>query len=102
MERIYGHETDPVNSPHHVAIDELAVGFSATACCRDGVVEAIESETGDWFAIGIQFCPEPDVSLAPEARFFEELVEEAITRIPLAMDDLQPSPLVKTENGVDL
>jgi putative glutamine amidotransferase len=102
MERVYGHETSLVNSPHHVAIDELAVGFAATACCRDGVVEAIESETDDWFAIGVQFCPEPDMAPAPDLRIFEELVEEAITRNPLTTNDSQRWPVFKTENGVDL
>jgi len=102
MERVYGDETSLVNSPHHVAIDELAVGFVETACCRDGVVEAIENETDDWFAIGIQFCPEPGIYATPDLRIFEELVEEAITRNPPVTSDSQRWPVPKSENGVEL
>ncbi len=102
MERAFGDETNLVNSPHHVAIDELAVGFAVTARCGDGVVEAIESETDDWFAIGIQFCPERNMAMAPDLRIFEEFVEEAIAQNSLTTSDRQRWPTFKTENGVDL
>jgi putative glutamine amidotransferase len=101
MARVYGDETSLVNSPHHVAIDELAVGFAVTACCRDGIVEAIENETDDWFAIGVQFCPEPDVVMAPDLKIFEELVEEAIARSSLGADDSAPCAAFKAKNDAD-
>jgi putative glutamine amidotransferase len=102
MERVYGDETSLVNSPHQVAIDELAVGFVVTARCRHGVVEAIESETDDWFAIGVQFSPEPDVAAAPDLKIFEEFVEEAIARNVPTTSDTRGWPMLKTGNGVDL
>ncbi|MEZ6088756.1 MAG: gamma-glutamyl-gamma-aminobutyrate hydrolase family protein [Pirellulaceae bacterium] len=40
---------------HHMAIDEVAPGFRVTARCPDGVIEAVESEMMDWFALGTQF-----------------------------------------------
>ena len=78
LDRAYGSNPRLVPSTHRVAIDQLAVGFAATACCEDGIVEAIESQTDDWFAVGVQFCPEPDASWQPGMRIFEELVDEAM------------------------
>lgn len=74
MERVYGDGELRVNSRHHMAIDELAPCFEATARCPDGVVEAIESNTPDWFAIGTQFHPEADTASALDLRIFEEFL----------------------------
>ena len=74
MGRIYGEGEIRVNSRHHMAIDELAQGFTVTARCPDGVVEAIESERPDWFAFGTQFHPESHTASALDARLFEEFV----------------------------
>lgn len=46
-----------VNSLHHLAIDEVARGFVASAHARDGVIEAIECE-GEEFILGVQWHPE--------------------------------------------
>jgi len=75
MERIYGDGEIRVNSMHHMAIDEVARGFTATARCPDGVIEAIESTRDDWFAIGTQFHPESDSASALDIRIFEEFVD---------------------------
>ncbi|MFO7906482.1 MAG: gamma-glutamyl-gamma-aminobutyrate hydrolase family protein, partial [Pirellulaceae bacterium] len=45
------------------------------AHCPDGVVEAIESQSDDWFAVGTQFHPEADSASALDQRIFEEFVE---------------------------
>jgi len=74
MERVYGEGEIRVNSFHHMAIDEVAPGFMATARCPDGVVEAIESNQSDWFAIGTQFHPESDSASALDLRIFEEFI----------------------------
>ncbi|MCA9240631.1 MAG: gamma-glutamyl-gamma-aminobutyrate hydrolase family protein, partial [Planctomycetales bacterium] len=74
MERVYGDGELRVNSRHHMAIDELAPCFQVTARCPDGVVEAIESTTPDWFAIGTQFHPEADTASALDLRIFEEFL----------------------------
>lgn len=74
MERVYGDGELRVNSRHHMAIDELASCFQVTARCPDGVVEAIESTTPDWFAIGTQFHPEADTASALDLRIFEEFL----------------------------
>jgi putative glutamine amidotransferase len=74
MERVYGESEIRVNSMHHMACDEIAPGFIASARCPDGVVEAIESVQDDWFAIGTQFHPEADSATALDVRIFEEFV----------------------------
>ncbi len=74
MEQIYGEGEIRVNSMHHMAIDELAPGFSVTARCPDGIIEAIESTSDDWFAFGTQFHPEAPSASALDLRIFEEFV----------------------------
>lgn len=75
MERVYGEGEIRVNSMHHMAVDDVAPGFVVTARCPDGVVEAMESETPDWFAFGTQFHPEADSASALDVRIFEEFVD---------------------------
>ncbi len=74
MDRVYGDGELRVNSMHHMAVDELAPGFAATAKCPDGVIEAIESQMSDWFAVGTQFHPEMDTASALDIRIFEEFL----------------------------
>ncbi len=75
MERVYGDGEIRVASVHHMAIDELAPGFEVTARCPDGVIEAIESQMPDWFAIGTQFHPEGNAATALDQRIFEEFLD---------------------------
>lgn len=85
MEQVYGDGEIRVNSRHHMAIDDLAPGFDVTARCNDGVIEAIESNQPDWFAVGTQFHPESDAASALDARIFELFIEgmqEVATTIP--------------------
>lgn len=79
--RVYGDGEIRVASRHHMAIDEVAPGFRVTARCPDGVVEVIESEMMDWFAIGTQFHPECDAASALDIRIFEEFVEGVKQRV---------------------
>lgn len=74
MERIYGEGEIRVNSSHHMAIDAVAPGFRITARCPDGVIEAIESQHPDWFALGTQFHPESESASALDQRIFEEFI----------------------------
>jgi putative glutamine amidotransferase len=74
MERVYGEGELRVNSMHHMAVDDVAPGFTVTARCPDGVVEAMESTMDDWFALGTQFHPEAESASALDLRIFEEFV----------------------------
>ncbi len=78
--RIYGDGEIRVSSRHHMAIDEVAPGFRVTARCPDGVIEAIESEMLDWYAIGTQFHPECGAASALDIRLFEEFVDAVAAR----------------------
>ena len=77
MERVYGDGEIRVNSMHHMAIDDVAIGFAVTARCPDGVVESIESQIDDWFAFGTQFHPEANSASALDQRIFEEFIDGA-------------------------
>lgn len=50
-------ETIQVNSTHHQAVARLGRGLKATGHAPDGVIEAIENESGA-FVIGVQWHPE--------------------------------------------
>ncbi|MBX3421228.1 MAG: gamma-glutamyl-gamma-aminobutyrate hydrolase family protein [Pirellulaceae bacterium] len=78
--RVYGEGEIRVTSRHHMAIDQLAAGFRVTARCQDGVIEAIESEMIDWFAVGTQFHPECTEASALDVRIFEEFIEAIVER----------------------
>lgn len=54
--RLTGAEEISVNSFHHQAVKTPAPGFTATAFAPDGVIEAIESDTGRM--LGVQWHPE--------------------------------------------
>jgi len=82
METVYGDGEIRVNSMHHMAIDEVAPGFAATARCPDGIVEAIESTMDDWFALGTQFHPESTSASALDLRIFEEFVAGITGKAP--------------------
>ncbi|NQT15376.1 MAG: gamma-glutamyl-gamma-aminobutyrate hydrolase family protein [Planctomycetes bacterium] len=81
MERVYGEGEIRVNSMHHMAIDELAPGFAVTARCPDGIVEGIESDRDDWFAVGAQFHPESDSASALDLKIFEEFLTGVTGRV---------------------
>ena len=85
MSRVYGEGEIRVVSRHHMAIDEVAPGFDVTARCPDGIIEAIESNQHDWFAIGTQFHPESDLASALDMRIFEEFVEGIQRTMPVQL-----------------
>ncbi|WP_442481562.1 gamma-glutamyl-gamma-aminobutyrate hydrolase family protein [Aeoliella sp. SH292] len=74
LDRVYGDGELRVNSRHHMACDELAPGFMATAKCPDGIIEGIEYQGEDWFALGTQFHPEANTASALDMRIFEEFI----------------------------
>ena len=57
LHRIVGDTTTLTNSFHHQAVRDIGEGFIATAHAKDGVIEAIESDTHR-FALGVQYHPE--------------------------------------------
>jgi putative glutamine amidotransferase len=64
------------SSHHHQGVDRLGVGLVATGTSADGLVEAIELETG-WM-VGAQWHPEDGAaSDAAQQGLFDGLVREA-------------------------
>jgi putative glutamine amidotransferase len=54
---IYGEGEIVVNSEHRRAVQRLARGFKVSARALDSVIEAIETEAENWFALGVQWHP---------------------------------------------
>src|SRR5438094_422677 len=54
---LYGEGEIVVNSEHRQAVCRLARGFRIGARALDGVIEAIELDSQDWFALGVQGRP---------------------------------------------
>ena len=54
-----------VNSLHHQSIKDVAPGFRVTAMSPDGVIEAIEWDAEDWWAMAVQWHPE-EMNDSPE------------------------------------
>jgi len=90
MYQVYGGDRVEarVHSRHHMAIDDVASTFNVTARCHDGIVEAIESNAPDWFAIGTQFHPESEAASALDRLVFEVFVDGVALRM-----DHDPLPM---------
>lgn len=54
-----------VNSLHHQSILEPARGLRVTARAPDGIIEGVESESDDWWAMAVQWHPE-EMNDSPE------------------------------------
>jgi putative glutamine amidotransferase len=53
-------ESALVNSHHHQAIETVGEGLRATAWTADGLIEALEDQRTDRWALGVQWHPEID------------------------------------------
>ena len=54
-----------VNSLHHQSVRDVAPGLKVTATAPDGIIEGLESDTDDWWAIAVQWHPE-EMNDSPE------------------------------------
>jgi len=75
LDSIYGPGEVRVNSDHHMAVNNLASIFRASATCPDGVIEAYESTIEDWFCLGVQYHPECHTASALDMQVFESLTD---------------------------
>jgi putative glutamine amidotransferase len=64
---IIGDSVVPVNSMHHQAIKDLAPGLRPTAFAPDGIIEAVEGETGPYL-VAVQWHPEELAETQPGMR----------------------------------
>lgn len=75
MDTVYGDGEIRVNSMHHMAVDDLGDGLKVSARCPDGIIEAVEYDGMDWFAMGTQFHPESESATAVDIGVFEQFIE---------------------------
>jgi putative glutamine amidotransferase len=47
-----------VNSAHHQSIARVANGLQVTARAPDGIIEGVEWDGDEWWAVGVQWHPE--------------------------------------------
>jgi putative glutamine amidotransferase len=79
---LYGEGEIVVNSEHRRAVCRLARGLRVSARALDSVIEAIEAEDPDWFALGVQWQPASASASGLDIQLFRGLVEAAAQRLP--------------------
>jgi gamma-glutamyl-gamma-aminobutyrate hydrolase PuuD len=72
---IYGEGEIVVNSEHRQAIQRVAPGFKISGTALDGVIEAIESTSETWFALGVQWQPASASASGLDIQVFRGLVD---------------------------
>jgi putative glutamine amidotransferase len=58
-----------------MAVDQLAPQFKVSATAPDGVIEAYESISDEWYCLGVQFHPENETASALDMQVFENFLE---------------------------
>jgi putative glutamine amidotransferase len=72
---IYGEGEIVVNSEHRQAIQRVAPGFRISGTALDGVIEAIESSSDTWFALGVQWQPASASASGLDVQVFRGLID---------------------------
>lgn len=80
MADLYGEGEVVVNSEHRRAVQRVARGFRVGARALDGVIEAIETEDDDWFALGVQWHPASASASGLDIQLFRGLVDRCRQR----------------------
>ena len=78
-----------MNSQHHMGVNQVAQPFRVSATCPDGVVEAFESVSDDWYCLGVQWHPESETASALDIQVFENFIESCRREEP-AVIPFQP------------
>lgn len=85
LANLYGEGEVVVNSEHRKAVARVARGFRVGATALDGVIEAIESESDDWWAMGVQWLPASGTASGLDIQLFRGLIDAVKQQI-----DAQP------------
>src|SRR5437879_10012721 len=80
LAEIYGEGEVVVNSEHRRAVQRVARGLRVSASALDTVIESIEAESEDWFALGIQWHPASATASGLDIQVFRGLVTAAQRR----------------------
>jgi putative glutamine amidotransferase len=78
---LYGEGELVVNSEHRQAISRVGRGFRVTARALDGVIEAIEADSQDWFAVGVQWRPASATASGLDIQLFRGLIHAGERRL---------------------
>jgi putative glutamine amidotransferase len=81
LAELYGEGEVVVNSEHRRAVQRVARGFRVCAQALDGVIEALEAEDEDWFALGVQWHPASGTASGLDIQLFRGLVEACGRRL---------------------
>jgi putative glutamine amidotransferase len=87
LANLYGEGEIVVNSEHRTAVNKVGRGFLVSAHALDGVVECIESEDENWFALGVQWNPASASASGLDIQLFRGLTDAcrerlAVTTVP--------------------
>jgi gamma-glutamyl-gamma-aminobutyrate hydrolase PuuD len=75
LARFYGEGEIVVNSEHRRGVNRVARGFQVCARALDGIVEAIETTSDGWFAMGVQWHPASGTASGLDIQLFRGLVD---------------------------
>jgi putative glutamine amidotransferase len=75
LARIYGEGEIVVNSEHRQAVCRLARGFRVCGRALDSVIEAIEFDGEEWFALGVQWRPASATASGLDIQLFRGLID---------------------------
>jgi len=78
---LYGEGEVAVNSEHRKGIQRLCRGFRVSATALDGVIEAVESERPNWFAMGVQWRPASTSASGLDIQVFRGLLNGCKARL---------------------
>lgn len=81
LAKLYGEGEIVVNSEHTRAVERVAKGFRVSARALDGVIEAIEGESDDWFVLGVQWRPASGTASGLDIQLFRGLVDYCRNRL---------------------
>jgi len=84
LANLYGEGEIVVNSEHGSALNKIARGFIVSARALDGVVECIEAEDQDWFALGVQWNPASSSASGLDIQLFRGLTDACRERLAVA------------------
>jgi len=80
LAQLYGEGEVVVNSEHRRGVDKIARGFRVCAQALDGVTEAIEAVSENWFAMGVQWQPASATASGLDIQLFRGLVQACLQR----------------------
>jgi putative glutamine amidotransferase len=80
LAEIYGEGELVVNSEHRRGIARVARGFRVSAKALDGVIEAIEAESDNWYCVGVQWRPAAATASGLDIQLFRGLIEASRLR----------------------